>query len=168
MPSSPSRTPARRFHPRRSRVSSNPSNDWTRPHPPRRRPRTRTVGRPSDRQRPPCRWRPRTTQRRTHHRSFVPAGNRRQVRADARHRPDETPQPACQPPRLTLMQEAEQPWRCGENPALRTKQVSDGAHPRTSCSPAGGLCLSGGSEVSAERFADQLGGGGSLGLCAVE
>ena len=66
---------------------------------------------------------------RTHHRSLIPAGNRRQVRADVRHRPDETRQPARQPPRLTLPREAEQPGVVARNTALRTKQVSDGAHP---------------------------------------
>src|SRR5471030_224182 len=39
---------------------------------------------------------------------------------------------------------------------------------RTCCSPAEGLWRSGCLEVAAERFADQLGGGGSLGLGPVE
>ena len=65
--------------------------------------------------------------------SFPPATGAK-LRADV-HRPNETRQPACQPPRLTFLQEAEQPGVVARNTALRTKQVSDGAHPRTSCSP---------------------------------
>ena len=108
---------------------------------PQQRPRTGTLHRPSDRQRAPCRaQRARATRGRTHHRSLIPAGNRRQLQGDARRRPDETRQPARQSPRLTLPREAEQPVGVvARSTALRTKQVSDGAHPRTSCSPMAGL-----------------------------
>ena len=120
-------------HPARGDPASLPAlpTSGRRPYPPHQRTRTGTLDRPSDRH---TRTRPRlnrapATGGRTHHRSLIPAGDRRQLPADPRHLLDETQNPASQAPRLTS------PRRGSEASRYARSRSRTMPHTRTYSSP---------------------------------